>query len=74
MLWLPDDGRIFPSFLLLYKKVFLLNFSSTKTQHGENVWWAEQCYCLTQHMHTGLKSEFSQQSLISKCLLNSVIL
>lgn len=25
-------------------------------------------------MHTGLKSEFSQQSLISKCLLNSVIL
>lgn len=25
-------------------------------------------------MHTGLKSEFSQQSLISKCLLNSVTL
>lgn len=25
-------------------------------------------------MHTGLKSEFSQQSLISKCLLNSAIL
>lgn len=34
-------------------------------------WWV---LLSPQHMHTNLKSEFSQQSLISKTLLNSVIL
>lgn len=73
-------GHFLPAFLhcmkilcfYIKKKTYIL--SPWLKQHGEIGVWPGRRNRLTQHMHTGLKSEFLQQSLISKCLLNSVIL